>query len=129
MNDKNKITKETALIAAIESAYKKLDKTKPYNEQIDTFLSDIKLVSSNTEEMLLLTDAFKIAYNFSGKITMTPLISELQQLHPDIRRPRIRNVLHDTFKDWVIKYHPDLKAFQHNISIIDLLRIFAKKFN
>ena len=129
MNDKNKITKETALIATIESAYKQLDKTKPYNEQIDSFLADIKLVSSNNEEMVLLTDAFKIACNLHGKITLTPVVLKLHEMHPEIHKARIRVILHDTFQNWLIKYHLDLKALQHNISISDLLRIFAKKFN
>ena len=129
MNDKNKITKETALIAATESAYKKLDKTKPYNEQIDTCLSDIKLVSSNTEEILLLTDAFKIACNFHGKITLTPVVLKLHEMHPEIHKAHIRVILHDTFQNWLIKYHPDLKVLFFSIALIDLLKIFAKKFN
>ena len=129
MNDKNKITKETVLIAATESAYKKLDKTKPYSEQIDTFLFDIKLVSSNTEEMLLLTDAFKIACNFNGRITLTPVVLKLHEMHPEIHKARIRVILHDTFQNWLIKYHPDFKVLFFNIALIDLLKIFAKKFN
>ena len=113
---------EAAMLEVIGFALDKLDPSKPFKEQLDSFLADIDLEATE-----LIKQVFFIACNVE-KITYRYIINELEH---DFCFSKGKNnstkMVKETFKCWLEK-HPDLAVQYPKISIMPMLKLFAKKF-
>ena len=113
---------ESAMLEVIGFALDKLDHSKPFKEQLDSFLADIDLEATE-----LIKQVFFIACNVE-KITYGYIINELEH---DFCFSKGKNnstkIVKETFKCWLEK-HPDLAGQYPKISIMPMLKLFAKKF-
>ena len=113
---------EAALLEAIGFAFDKLDISKKVDEQIESFLTDIGMIT--TERMV--TQSFIIACDIK-KIKYVNVILKLHEQFPKVREEIIENILKEAFKNWLEKY-PTLTEKFPKISFMALLKVFAKKF-
>lgn len=113
---------EAALLEAIGFAFDKLDISKKVDEQIESFLTDIGMIT--TERMV--TQSFIIACDIK-KIKYENVILKLHEQFPKVREKIIGNILKEAFKNWLEKY-PTLTEKFPKISFMALLKVFAKKF-
>ena len=121
-NPTKKYNIEDTLQEVIGFAFNKIDPSKKVDDQVENFLADIGMVS--TEK--LITQSFVIACDIK-KIKYDNVILRLHEEFPEISEETIKNTLKDTFKDWLQKY-PTLAEKCPKISIIAILKFFAKKF-
>lgn len=113
---------EMALLETLGSAFGKLDSSKKVEEQIDSFLTNIGMIT--TEEIV--KDSFVTAYVIK-KITYETIIHELHNIHPNLTKPNIKAILKKTFKEWLTQY-PELAKQCPRLSFMTLLKAFTKKF-
>ena len=112
-----------ALLKAIGPALDKLDKHKSVESQLDGFLSEIGM----TKTSKFVREAFIVASKLEDTITFDNLLLELNCSHPYINNVNIiKSSLREDFKNW-LKLYPEL-ANRPRLSIISLLKVFAKKF-
>lgn len=125
---KNKTTvrkagiEEVALLETIGFAFDKLDSSKKVEEQIESFLTDIGMTT--TEKMV--TQSFIVACDIK-KINYENVLLGLHNQFPQVKEELIKNTLKEAFKNWLDKY-PTLAEKCPKISLMALLKIFAKKF-
>ena len=119
---KKKLGKEeTAMLEVIGFALDKLDSSKPIKEQLDPFLADIDMPATD-----VIKQAFFLACTVE-KITYGHIINKLD--HEFVFSKRKNNpakVIKETFKGWLEK-HPALAEQHPKISIMPMLKLFAKK--
>lgn len=114
---------ETALLNVIGPALDKLDKHKTVENQLESFLSEIGMSSASK----FVKESFIIACKIDNKITFDNILLELQCAHPYINNINIiKSSLKEDFKNW-LKHYPEL-ANRPRLSIVSLLKVFAKKF-
>lgn len=114
---------ESALLEVIGFALEKLDASKTLEEQVETFLTDIGM--STSEKMV--TQAFIIACNIE-KINYENVVLKLHDVyHPEFKEEAIKRILQDNFKEWLNQY-PTLAEKCPIISFTSLLKVFAKRF-
>ena len=114
---------ESALLEVIGFALEKLDASKTLEEQVETFLTDIGM--STSEKMV--TQAFIIACNIE-KINYENVVLKLHDVyHPEFKEEAIKRILQDNFKEWLNQY-PTLAEKCPKISFTSLLKVFAKRF-
>lgn len=113
---------ESALLEVIGFAFDKLDPSKTVNEQVESFLTDIGMTT--TERMV--TQSFIIACDIN-KINYENLLLRLHELFPKVTVDIIKNILKEEFKNWLKKY-PTLTEKYPKISLMAVLKVFAKKF-
>ncbi len=113
---------ETALLGIIGESLKKLDSTKKVEEQVDDFLTDIGMTTS--EKMV--TMSFVVACNIK-KINYKNVIFELQSMFPEVKENMIKSILQENFKKW-LDLHPELVESCPKISLMAMLKVFAKRF-
>lgn len=113
---------EAAVLDVIETALAKLDKSRPVAEQVEDFMQDIGMLTSEK----LVVQAFSIACDIK-KINYGNVASELHKLNPNVREEIIVASLKETFKKWLEQY-PDLAAKCPKISLMAVLKVFAKRF-
>lgn len=113
---------ETALLNIIGHSLKKLDCNKTVEEQVETFLSDIGMVT--TERMV--TQSFVIACDIK-KINYENVILELHNMFPKVKEENIKSILKENFKKW-LEMHSELVESCPKISLMAMLKIFAKRF-
>jgi len=116
-----KASAEDYVTNIIADALNSLDKSKPVEEQIDDFLDAIDL----PKDVKFVRSAFIVAC-IVKKVGYESIILELHNEYPKIREEIIKENLKEEFKKWLTK-HPDVKENYPKISIIALLKIFAKK--
>lgn len=114
---------EAALLEVIGFALDKLDSSKKVEDQVEAFLTDIGM--STTERMV--TQAFIVACNIK-KINYENVILELHEKYPKVNEDIIKRILKDTFKKWLTQY-PTLVEKCYKISLIAVLKVFAKRFS
>lgn len=115
---------ELALLNAIGTSLDKLDKSRPVEEQLDSFFKEIGMPLNNS----LLNKVFILSSNID-KIKYENIIDELRtksNIHLSYTPEQIKSTLKIIFKDWIKKY-PTLQECP-KISIISLLKVFAKRF-
>ncbi len=117
------ISSEDYVADIIADALNSLDKSKPVEDQIDNFLDAIGL----SKNVLIVRNAF-IAACSVDKVTYNNLVIELQKEMPKVRGEIIKLTLKNEFKKW-LSNHPDVIANYSKISIIVLLKLFAKKMS
>jgi len=113
---------ETNLLETFGFALDKLDSSKPVGDQVESFLTDIGMPSTER----LVTQAFIIACNIK-KINYENIISALHEKFPTIKQEIIKITLKETFKNW-LKAYPTLAEKCSKISLMAVLKVFAKKF-
>ena len=114
---------EAALLEVIGVAFDKLDPSKKVEEQIESFLTDIGMTT--TERMV--TQSFVIACDIN-RINYENVILKLHEQFPKVKEAIIKNILKEAFKNWLEKY-PTLVAKCPKISLMAVLKVFAKKFS
>lgn len=125
---KNKTTtkkvssEEATLLEAIGFALDKLDVSKKVEDQVESFLTDIGMTT--TERMV--TQAFIVACKIK-KINYENLILELHEMYPKVNENIIKSILKETFKNWLEQY-PTVAEKCYKISLMAVLKVFAKKF-
>ena len=112
---------EAAMLEVIGFALDKLDSSKPFNEQLVSFLADIDMPATD-----IIKQTFTIACDID-KITYGYIIKELDVHFYYLKRKRFGIVLKETFKTWLEKY-PVLQETCPRISLMPMLKLFAKKF-
>lgn len=113
---------EAALLETIGFAFDKLDTSKMVEEQVDSFLTDIGMTT--TERMV--TQSFIIACNIN-KINYENVLLGLHDEFPKVKKAIIKNILTEAFNNWLEKY-PNLAEKCPKISLMTVLKVFAKKF-
>lgn len=113
---------ESALLDVIGNALEKLNRTKKVEEQVEFFLTDIGMTT--TERMV--TQSFVIACNIK-KINYESVILELHNMFPKVKEDIIKSVLKENFKKWLEQY-PELVESCPKISLMTVLKVFAKRF-
>lgn len=113
---------EAALLEVIGVAFDKLDPSKKVEEQIESFLTDIGMTT--TERMV--TQSFVIACDIN-RINYENVILKLHEQFPKVKEAIIKNILKEAFKNWLEKY-PTLVEKCPKISLMAMLKVFAKKF-
>lgn len=115
-------SEESALLEVIGFAFDKLDSSQKVEEQIESFLNDIGMTT--TERMV--TNSFIIACDIK-KINYENVLLRLHELFPTDKEEIIKNILKEAFKNWLDKY-PTLAEKCPKISLMAILKVFAKKF-
>lgn len=113
---------EAALLETIGFAFDKLDTSKKVEEQVESFLTDIGMTT--TERMV--TQSFIIACDIK-KINYEYVLLGLHEQFPKVKEEIIKNILKEAFKNWLEKY-PTLVDRCPKISLMAILKVFAKKF-
>lgn len=113
---------EAALREVIGFAFDKLDASKTVREQVESFLTDIGMTT--TERMV--TQSFIIACDIK-KINYENVLLGLHKEFPEVKEEIIKNILKEAFKNWLEKY-PTLAEKCPKISLMAVLKVFAKKF-
>lgn len=116
-----KVSAEDYLSCIFSNALDSLDKTKSIEDSVNEFLDAIGM--SKTEEII--RNSFIVACSVK-KINYASINIELHNLLPNVREETIQETLKKEFKKW-LAIHPDLKESYPTISIMALLKIFAKK--
>ena len=121
---------EDILQEVIGFALDKIDSSKKVDDQVENFLADIGMVS--TEKMIIQSfiiacDIKKDAYANVKRITYATVSHRLREKFPEEDYSFIDNALKEAFKDWLEKY-PTLAEKCPKISIMSMLKLFAKKF-
>lgn len=114
---------EAALLETVGTAFDKLDSSKSVEEQLDSFLTDIGMPKSEK----ILKQSFVIACDIQKTITYEIIIHELHKMYPNVNNDIIKASLKDNFKKW-LKNYPDLAKKCPKISLMVLLKAFAKRF-
>lgn len=113
---------ESALLDIIGESLKKLDPTKKVEEQVDDFLTDIGMTTSER----MVTQSFVVACDIK-KINYENVIFELHSKFPKVKEGIIKSILKENFKKW-LDLHPELVESCPKISLMAVLKVFAKRF-
>lgn len=113
---------ESALLNIIGESLKKLDSTKKVEEQVVDFLTDIGMTTSER----MVTQSFVVACDIK-RINYENVILELHNLFPKVKGEIIKLILKENFKKW-LDLHPELVESCPKISLMAVLKVFAKRF-
>lgn len=113
---------ENALLEAVGSAFDKLNSSKKVEEQIDSFLTDIGMSTSEK----IVRQSFVIACDIK-KITYENVILELHNIYPNVNEDILKASLKENFKKW-LKQYPELAKKCPKLSFMSVLKVFAKRF-
>ena len=118
---------ELALQEIIGPALEKIKPNVDFDGQLHSFLANIGMPTN----VITLNKAFEIGV-YLEKITYNNLISKLISDNPEMYdesdSKNLRNLLKRIFDNWAQNY-PDLKKQCSKISIVSIIKMFAKKFN
>ena len=122
------LTAEMALQEIIGPALEKvMPGLYPEDNQIFKFLGEIRMPNN----VITLRKAFEVGIHLE-KITYNNLISQIISENPEMYdesdSKNLRNLLKRIFDNWAQNY-PDLKKQCSKISIVSIIKMFAKKFN
>lgn len=112
---------ESALLEVVGFAFDKLDSSKKVEEQVEPFLTDIGMTT--TERMV--TQAFIVSCDIK-KINYENVILGLHDTFPNVKEEIIKNILKEAFKNWLDQY-PTLAEKCPKISLMAVLKVFAKR--
>ena len=118
---------ELALQEIIGPALEKIKPNVDLDGQLHSFLANIGMPTN----VITLNKAFEIGV-YLEKITYNNLISQIISENPEMYdesdSKNLRNLLKRIFDNWAQNY-PDLKKQCSKISIVSIIKMFAKKFN
>lgn len=120
-----KLSEEEALleITVVKNALDKVDQNEAVSYQAKNFMQEIGM---NISEELVV-QSFIISCDIKKTITYSSVISKLHDTMPNIMASSIRETLQQHFKDW-LKQYPELTEKCPKISLMSLLKVFAKRF-
>ena len=113
---------ETVLVEAIGDSLEKLDPSKTVEEQLEDFFVDIGM----TTKEKLMSQAFAIACKLDS-ITYENILSELNKIYPNLEKGLIKKKLQECFTDWLCNKQPNLAEKRPKLSLMFVLKVFAKK--
>lgn len=113
---------EDALTELIGESIQTLDKNSDLEPQLDDFLTTIGISNE-----ILIKQAFLAACKVK-KIKYESVVIELKNQNPDKEEDEIKQALKDAFKTWISTNYPTITEQFPKISIISLLKFFAKSF-
>lgn len=113
---------ETVLTETLGFALDKVDSSKKPEDQIESFLVDIGMSTSGK----IVKQCFVIACDIK-KITYENVILELHKIYPNTLEGDIKAIIQKNFKKWLEQY-PELTEKCHRISLMSVLKVFAKRF-
>ena len=116
-----KVSAEDYLTSIVSDALGSLDKTKSIEDSVDEFLDAICM----SKDERIIRRSF-IAACVVDNICYDSIINELHNDFPKMNEKIIKTTLKEEFKKW-LAIHPDVKESYPKISIMALLKIFAKK--
>ena len=118
---------ELALQEIIGPALEKIKPNVDFDGQLHSFLANIVMPTN----VITLRKAFEVGIHLE-KITYNNLISQIISENPEMYdesdSKNLRNLLKRIFDNWAQNY-PDLKKQCSKISIVSIIKMFAKKFN
>lgn len=118
---------ELALQEIIGPALEKIKPNVDLDGQLHSFLANIGMPNN----VITLRKAFEVGIHLE-KITYNNLISQIISENPEMYdesdSKNLRNLLKRIFDNWAQNY-PDLKKQCSKISIVSIIKMFAKKFN
>ena len=118
---------ELALQEIIGPALEKIKPNVDFDGQLHSFLANIGMPTN----VITLRKAFEVGIHLE-KITYNNLISQIISGNPEMYdesdSKNLRNLLKRIFDNWAQNY-PDLKKQCSKISIVSIIKMFAKKFN
>ena len=120
-NTTKKISAEEYVTELLKSSIEKLDKTKPIQEQIETFLDDIGFKSNEK----IIRQSFMAACEVK-KVGYESILLQLHNVSPNVREEIIKSIMREEFNKWLALY-PELKEKYPKISFMVLLKVFAKR--
>ena len=115
-----KLSEEDYLYSLISDSFKNLNKDISLDEKVKTFLSSIGFapVENVVEKSFIVACELK-------KITYASIEFALFNTYPDFNATNLKSTLQSEFNKWIINY-PELKKKYPTISIITLIKVFAK---
>ena len=116
-------SEERALLEMIGFAFDKLDASQKVEEQVEPFLANIGM----TTDEKMIKQSFLIACDME-KINYENVMNGLHEIFPEVEVGHIKNILKETFKNW-LKQYPTLAEKCPKISLMTILKVFAKKFS
>lgn len=111
---------EEALTELIGDSFKLLDKNSDLFSQLDSFLTSIGMSNKN-----LIKQAFVSACKVK-KVKYESIIIELKNQNPNMKEDEIKKALKNAFKTWISANHPTIVEQFPKISIMSMLKLFAK---
>lgn len=113
---------EIVLMEAIGDALNNLELSKTVEEQLEDFFLEIGM----TTKEKLMNQAFVIACKVDD-ITYEKIVLELQKIYPKLQKGAIRKKLQECFTDWLCNKQPELAEKRPKLSLMFLLKVFAKR--
>lgn len=113
---------EDALAELIGESVQALDKNSDLEPQLDDFLTTIGMSNE-----VLIKQAFVAACEVK-KVKYESVLIELKRQNPDQKEDEIKQDLKDAFKTWISNNYPTITEQFPKISIMSLLKFFAKSF-
>lgn len=114
----NGYSEEESILVIIGTALSELNHDSTSKDRLSEFLNKICLDSNS-----FIIDTFLTSLTLT-KINYANLVGELHVLYPSYSTDEIRANLQKTFKNW--KYYKELVTKHPKISIISLLKVYAK---
>ena len=112
---------DAALLETFGGAFDKIDIYGRPEDHIDSFLLDLGMPDDK-----ILRDAFIVACKVR-RVTFENILAGLYELYPEMEETIIKSKLKRIFRNW-IKEYPEMVEKCHWISIMSVLRAYAKKF-
>ena len=113
---------EDALAELIGESVQALDKNSDLEPQMDDFLTAIGMSND-----VLIKQAFVAACEVK-KVKYESVLIELRRQNPEQKEYEIKKALKDAFKTWISNNYPTIAEQFPKISIMSLLKFFAKNF-
>ena len=113
---------EDVLTELIGDSIQSLDKNSDLEPQLDDFLTAIGMSNE-----VLIKQAFVVACKVKS-VKYESILIELRSQNPDQKDEEIKQALKDAFKTWINNNYPTIIEQFPKISIISLLKFFAKSF-
>ncbi len=113
---------EDVLAELIGDSIQSLDKNSDLEPQLDDFLTAIGMSNE-----VLIKQAFVVACKVKS-VKYESILIELRSQNPDQKDEEIKQALKDAFKTWINNNYPTIIEQFPKISIISLLKFFAKSF-
>lgn len=104
---------------------KELAEIKEYKTRKERIYHFLKAIGFSPEEPILI-DSINVSCNLK-KVTYQAVSKKLSGKYKSNSNTFIKHILDDGFKDWIQRY-PKIKEKYKTISIINILKLFAKNY-
>lgn len=124
---------EVALREIVGEKLKQLGNDRPNEKKVKNFLTEIEMIKEKCENSQktmqeIVIESFLISCDLT-KINYENIISKLKnEKFKTVKEEIIKSYMRSAFKNWIDNY-PDIVAACPKISMISLLKVFAKQFS